>query len=312
MRIGFAFATVVAALLLVPADAQTAGSVAVRDNGLVATWYASASGKPAPVIITLGGSECGEQTADLTGQFLAAKGFGVLALAYCGVEGTPPGAYNIPLEYFEKAVGWIETQPLADKTRVGIFGSSIGGETALLVASRDPRIKAVVAGSPSSVIWQGYDQRNPANVVPTYTLDGKPVPYLPYDMSKPFVSVFDLCQRSLANVPAHPEAVIAVERINGPVLLFSGTKDGLWPSGAMADQVIQRLDAKSFRYAHDHIAYPDAGHRVTAMPGNGPANALENAHPELGLGGTEEANGAARVDVWKRTIIFYQKNLSQF
>ena len=312
MRIGFAFATVVAALLLAPADAQAAGGVAVRDYGLVATWYASAGGKSAPVIITLGGSECGEQTSDLTGQFLAAKGFGVLALAYCGVEGTPPDAYNIPLEYFGKALDWIETQPLADKTRIGIFGSSIGGETALLVASRDPRIKAVVAGSPSSVIWQGYDPRNPANVVPTYTLDGKPVAYLPYDMSKPFVSVFDIIQRSLANVPAHPEAVITVERINGPVLLFSGKQDGLWPSGLMADQVIQRLDAKAFRHAHEHISYAEAGHRVTAMPSSGSANALEDAHPELGLGGTEAANGAARVDVWKRTIIFFQKNLSQF
>jgi dienelactone hydrolase len=307
----FAFATVLAALLLVPADAQTPEGVAVRDNGLVATWYASANGKRAPVIITLGGSECGEQTADLTGQFLAAKGFGVLALAYCGVEGTPPGTYNIPLEYFTRALDWIETQPLADKARIGIFGSSIGGETALLVASRDPRIKAVVAGAPSSVIWQGYDIRNPTNVIPTYTLNGQPVPYLPYDMSKPFVSVFDIFERSLANTPAHPEAVIAVERINGPVLLFSGKRDGLWPSAAMADRVIQRLDAKDFRHAHEHIAYPDAGHRVTAMPTNGPANALENAHPELGLGGTEEANGAARVDVWKRTVAFFQKHLGK-
>jgi dienelactone hydrolase len=79
----------------------------------------------------------------------------------------------------------------------------------------------------------------------------------------------------------------------------------------MADQVIQRLDAKGFRYAHEHIAYPDAGHRVAALPSNGPANAFEDAHPELGLGGTKEANGAARVDVWKRTIAFFQKNLGR-
>lgn len=286
----------------IPASAATDSGIPVRENGLVATWYAPA--KKAPAILVLGGSECGEKG----GQFLAANiatlGYGALALAYCGAEGLPPAVQNIPLEYFGKALDWLEKQPLADHKHIGLYGISIGAETALVVAARDPRIKAVVAGSPSSVVWQGFDMHNYRSVAPTYVLDGKPVPYLPYDTTKMFTSILDFYQRSLDTLPAHPETIIPVENINGPVLLISGKADALWPSATMADQVIVRLDAKNFRHAHEHIAYPDAGHVAPVPPADNPALAqLEQ------LGGTPEGNAAARADAWKRTTAFFRQYL---
>ena len=302
----FLATTVLAAVLFSGvAAAQTAApttGVSVRENGLVATWFPPASGKREPVILALGGSECGEKGGHYLGQAVAALGYGALALAYCGAAGLPQDVHDLPLEYFTKALDWIEAQPLADKNRIGIYGISIGGEMALVVAARDSRIKAVVAGVPSSVVWQGFDRHNYASVAPTYTLDGKPVPYLPYDMSKPFTSIFDLYQRSLATLPAHDDAIIPVERINGPVLLFSGKADMLWPSSEMADQVITRLDARRFRYAHEHIAYPNAGHGSATPPGGGPWMAQLDA-----LGGTPQGNADAQADMWKRTIAFFQK-----
>lgn len=285
-------------LFVAPAVAD---GVPVRDNGLVATWYAPA--RRAPVIIALGGSECGEKGGQLLGQAVSKLGYGTLALAYCGSEGLPPAVQNIPLEYFGKALDWVEKQPLADSKHIGIYGISIGAETALLIAAREPRIKAVVAGSPSSVVWQGFDPRDYRSVAPTYLLDGKPVPYLPYDMSKMFVSILDLYQRSLDTLPVHQEAIIPVENINGPVLLLSGKADGLWPSSTMSDQVIARLDAKNFRYAHEHIAYPDAGHIAGVPPTDFPIMQLER------LGGTPDGNTAARADAWKRTVAFFRQNL---
>src|SRR5688572_18837771 len=38
--------------------------------------------------------------------------------------------------------------------QIGIAGVSKGGELALLLASEDPRIRAVLAFVPSSVVWQ--------------------------------------------------------------------------------------------------------------------------------------------------------------
>lgn len=286
-------------LFLAPAMAQGDG-VPVHDNGLVATWYAPA--KKAPVIIALGGSECGDEGGRFLAQSVAKLGYGALALAYCIAPGLPPAVQNIPLEYFGKAIDWVEKQPLANRDHIGLYGISIGAETALVVAARDPRIKAVVVGSPSSAVWQGFDTHNYSSVAPTYLLDGKAVPYVPYDTSNPFVSIFDLYQRSLAGLPAHQDAIIPVENINGPVLLLSGKTDTLWPSTTMADQVITRLDAKKFPYAHEHIAYQNAGHGAPLPPGDYTGR-LDT------LGGTPEGNAAAHADAWKRTVAFFRQSL---
>ena len=48
----------------------------------------------------------------------------------------------------------------------------------MLVASRHPRIKAVIAAVPSSVVWQGINMRDFTSVKSTYSLAGKPVPYV--------------------------------------------------------------------------------------------------------------------------------------
>jgi dienelactone hydrolase len=293
-----------------PAPAQTVPAptaplgIPVRDNGLVATWYPPASGKRGPVILVLGGSEGGEKSSQRLGSLLAAHGYGVLALAYFKADGLPPQFQEIPLEYFGKAIAWLQAQPLADGRKIGLYGISKGGETALLIASRQPEIKAVVAAVPSSVVWQGFDTTNYNSVKPGFTLGGVPVAYLPYDNKAAFTGVFDLYQRSLKFEDAHPDAIIPVERIAGPVLLLSAKGDSLWPSSEMSDQVMARLNAKHFRFEHRHIAYTDAGHGGL-VPQSGPPR--NSAHDNLG--GTEQGNSAARADAWTQTLAFFDKAL---
>src|SRR4051812_44258619 len=210
--------------------APAPAGVSVRDDGLVATWYPPASGKRGPVILALGGSEGGEQGGKRIGAALAAHGYGVLSLAYFKADGLPAQLQEVPLEYFARAIAWLQRQPLADPGRIGLYGISKGGETALLLASRQSEIKAVVAAVPSSVVWQGINFADYTSVKSTFSLDGRPVPYLPYDMHAPFAGILDLYQRSLKHAEEHPDAVIPVERIHGPVLLLSAEGDSLWPS----------------------------------------------------------------------------------
>lgn len=100
---------------------------------------------------------------------------------------------------------------------------------------------------------------------------------------------------------------LPVERINGPPLLLSGKADMLWSSSAMADQVIARLDAKGFRFAHRHIAYPDAGHAGATPPGEGgPPPTSFNA-----LGGTTKGNAHARADGWTQTRAFLKSSIGE-
>lgn len=293
-----------------PLAAQTApagvpAGVPVRDKGLVATWYPPASGRKGPAILVLGGSEGGETMVNYLGKAFAEKGYGVLALAWFQAEGLPPHLQEIPLEYFGRAIDWIEAQPLADAKKIGLYGVSKGGEAALLIASRQPEIRAVAAAVPSSVVWQGINFTDYSSAKSSFSLDGKPVAYMPHDQSAPFTGVLDLYQRSLKFLDQHPDAAIPVEKINGPVLLLSGKQDGLWPSSAMSDQVIARLDAKGFRHKRQHIAYDNAGHTGVVPP-------FEKKPGSTGgfnMGGTPEGNKAAREDAFAKTLAFFAEAL---
>ncbi len=308
MSLALALAAPVA---LAPAlHAQTAPAapqgVAVRDDGLVATWYPPASGRRGPAILVLGGSEGGEGGGKRIAAAFAAKGYGVLALAWFKAEGLPQQLQQVPLEYFGKGIRWLQANPLVEPEHVGLYGISKGGEAALLVAAREPGVKAVVAAVPSSVAWQGINFANYADVQSSWSVGGQPLPYLAYDTSAPFTSVLDLYQRSLKHAAEHPEAAIPVERIAGPVLLLSAKDDTLWPSSAMSDAVIARLDARGFRFRHEHIAYPDAGHGALS-PSDGRGAASNSGYQNMG--GTEAGNGFARRDAWARTFAFFNASI---
>lgn len=286
-------------------EAASSG-VSIRTDGLVGTWFPPAGGKRGPAILVIGGSEGGETGSRRVARAFAEQGYGAFALAWFKAPGLPEQLQDVPLEYFDKAVDWLEAHALVDAKRVGLYGISKGGEAALLVATRRPDIRAVVAAVPSSVVWQGINPADYTQVRSSFSLAGKPVAFLPYDMGAPFTSILDLYQRSLRALPAHAEAAIPVERIAGPVLLLSGRADLLWPSSDMADQVMARLDARRFAHAHEHIAYADAGHGATVPVPAGvaaPDSAVGN------MGGTDAGNAFARRDAWARMLAFYARAL---
>jgi hypothetical protein len=184
------------------------------------------------------------------------------------------------------------------------MGISKGAELALLTASRNPEIRAVVVGVPSNVVWAGIDQSG-GPVGSSWTFEGQPLPYTPYDLSRGFSGVFNLYNDSLNAAPAGAE--IPVEAINGPVLMISGQADGLWPSSEMANRVERRLQAHNFAHAVTNIAYPDAGHAAFGIPVAADAPGLERA---VYLGGTVPGLVAARADGWPRVLRFLREALN--
>ena len=48
------------------------------------------------------------------------------ALAYFNQEGLPDKLSNIPLEYFEKAIGYLQSLDEVEKDRIGVLGASRG------------------------------------------------------------------------------------------------------------------------------------------------------------------------------------------
>lgn len=292
---------------------QAAGyeTTEVSEDGLVAALMTPTTVGPHPALIILGGSEGGTALVRAVGREFASEGYAVLALSYFGAPGLPATAEEIPLEYFDRAIAWLARQPQVDPGRMGVFGISKGGEAALLVGSRSPQLHAVAAGVPSSMVWRGIPAGAAATPTSTWSLGGVPIPYTPYDPTVRFdfarymESIYALYSGALPTVDAHSDAMIPVERINGPVLLISGKNDAMWPSTAMSDMVVARLQEKGFGHAVEHLAYDNAGHAVSSPP----ALPSTSGYSDEAVGGTAAGNAAGRADMWPRLIGFFDTAL---
>ena len=102
------------------------------------------------------------------------------------------------------------------------------------------------------------------------------------------------------------DAVIAVERTNGPILMLSGAEDALWPSGPLSEVARSRLDLHDFPFSYEHISYPDAGHSFP--PPYMPAMTSQSPNGFL-RGGSTEGTAQAMDDAWRRILEFLNETL---
>lgn len=299
---------------------------AVRDSGLTAVFYQPPGPGPHPAIIVVGGSLGGLTPPHGPTGGLASRGYAVLSLAYFAAENVPERLGNIPLEYFERAIRWLAAQPTVDSTRLAVYGTSRGGELALILGATYPQLRAVVANLPSHVAWPGM--LVDSLYTPAWTLHGKPLPYmntpaLPGDVARHagcrdlrdcpnLLGIHNFLAR-LEDEKAQEQAAIPVERINGPVLLVAGKSDSIWPSAWMADQVAQRLRRHNFEHPVEHYAYENAGHSIGRPYASTRGVGARNRHPLSGTinvsGGTPEGTAVASEDAWRRTLDFLDKYL---
>jgi dienelactone hydrolase len=231
------------------------------------------------------------------------QNYAVLNLSYFRAPGQTEKLERVPLELFDRALDWLKIQPDVDVERMAVVGGSKGAEAALIVATRHPELRAVVAGMPSSVAWQGVDW-NVMNYIlnppgGSWALDGKPIPFVPY-VKKFSKDLLQLYTDSLAQLPHHQDAIIPIEMSHASVLLICGKDDALWPSCTMAEQVKARADAHKGPTV-TVLAYDQAGHGgVFGVP-------LETTNPNYNalasLGGTADGNNAARIDGWPKVLL---------
>ena len=240
-------------------------------DGLNGDFFHGASEKQQKALILLGGSEGGKSWSDQTEfiQELVEQGFCVLSLGYFGTGDLPADLRGIPLEYFSKAFHWLARQEgLVVPNDYAVMGVSRGAELALLLGSRYPEVRAVVAIAPSSVVFPGP---------PTGTLDalrgqhsawslnGHELAFVPMPYSWTTLRGMitgkrtRMFEKALRNSGRVKRAAIPVERIQGPILLTSFTRDQIWPSTLMSEQIVQRLRDSKFRFHYEHAKY-DAGH----------------------------------------------------
>jgi dienelactone hydrolase len=223
---------------------------------------------------------------------LAQHGVTAMSIRWFGGAGQPPGICEVPLETFVAALDLLAETGVS---RLAVLGGSKGAEAALTLACFEPRVDAVIAVSPSSVVWSNIGPGLDGAAHPyrsSWTWRGRALPFTPYPAEWPDhgppTSFRAFYERGLAAAP--PEAAIPLERSRAEVLLVAGADDQMWPSLAFAEALAERREVRI-------VSHPSAGHRPR-FPGELPAQ----PSPSYLYGGSSAADAALGAAAWPHVL----------
>lgn len=250
-------------------------------------------------VVVLAGSS-GRVDSDRAKLF-ASQGATAIALRWFGGEGQVPGICKVPLETFFAAIDYMVEFGCK---RIVLVGTSKGAEAALLTAVYDPRVSAVVAISPSSVVWGNIGRGVDGISRPersSWTLQGTPLPFVSSDPAwvpeyrEGLVTYRGLFERSLDVHQSETQAAaIPSEKTDAEILLVAGCDDALWPSATFAASIVRRRADAGL--TTQLVLGENAGHRVL-LPGETTPRSSLHAH-----GGSDEADAELGRRAWEHIL----------
>ena len=279
--------------------------------------------KKRPAVVIIGGSEGGSLVTTAAAP-LASHGFAVLALPVFSPPDPRTGAREIPalpaewadmpVETLDRARAWLATRPEVDAKRIALHGTSMGALLVLLGAAHLEWPAAVVASVPSDLVWDGWGPGVELGTRSTFSLRGKPLPFVPlvgyeeelkgFERQEPVI-LRRTFERGRAKYPDRvASARVPVERIRVPLLVIAGDDDQMWPSGAMARNIVESRKAAGLET--EALIFRDAGHSLYDT-GYAPTTTYNTGLRKTG--GTPEANARAQAESGTRTIEFLRRAL---
>jgi uncharacterized protein len=229
-----------------------------KQHGALETILYLGEAEKQPLIVAFGGGGGGN---DWSRKYhkpkrdsLKSKGYAILAIGYFKSDGTPSSLDRISLDAIRDSIVAIAKHPKIDASKIILMGGSRGGELVLNLASRYDDFKGVIAMSTSHVTFPAITWS--ANTS-SWTYQNKEVPYVPTLLKtiSPALKgdLYSAHSMMLEDKEAVKKAEIAVENINGPILLLSGISDEQWPATEMSDQIMQRLHQHNYKQSYAHI-----------------------------------------------------------
>ena len=240
----------------------------------------------------------------LAEKFLEA-GLTTMAVAYWNMPGLPEGIENIPLEYLGKVSDRLKVMGYE---KIGLWGVSMGAEYALLAASVLPeKFGCVIACSPIDFVTQGLTSKKMIATDAAFSFGGKPLSCTRYsrgmkksDVLKAFLKNGEYTVRfmydDIAAAP-DPESLIEVENIKGPVLLFAGELDSMWPAALAGERIIKRLEDCNFQYPKALYKYEHGSHYMVPMSLK--SDKIFKAERKY-----LEESARIKADIWEKTLEF--------
>jgi dienelactone hydrolase len=257
-----------------------------------------------------------------TAGLLATHGYTAGVLGYMQEPGLPPSFRRIPVEAITAGMRAFTADSRVDANRVAVLAASVGAAAALTSLSGDdtPRIRGVVAVSPTHVVWQALGTGGPPPRASMLTRDGQDLPYVPIRGDKLIgqmlrnaltrrlsrqprsaaLRLLPAYAASLAREDAVTRAALPVERIAAPLLAIAGTDDAMWPSATMAEALIQRRRAHDAGDGDRLLLLPGAGHFM--RPPITPTTVDRN--DALISGGTPHGVAHGQRTAWDATLEF--------
>lgn len=173
------------------------------------------------VLLATGDSPSGSdgQTWQQLAPRLLERGMAVLLFDFSGL-GHSPGTYReltltIGCQNFDGVMAWATTEGEHDRTRIGVIGSSYGGNIALLRAGHFPAIRAIGLKSASTFLPEGYQIQYGAELMEQWGKDG-----YSEEVGLNYAAVLDSLFHNTYE---------AARRITCPVLIVNGTADTAVP-----------------------------------------------------------------------------------
>jgi bile acid-CoA:amino acid N-acyltransferase len=259
---------------------------------------------------------------ELRAALLAKQGFATLALAYFAYDDlSAKTTMDFSMNYFEQAVDWFVHQSEVQPGGIGMVGVCLGSQIALLMAIRDPRIRAAACINQSLVMLCDPELRgNPLRAInpktmfhypPTgihYIVDGRLHGPMPPDMAKirhpQFKSTFD----------------------NHILFIIGGDEHRMCPEKTIAD-VVDHLKTTGRKNVHmeviegqGHLIEPPYSPLcVESRDGSTAVNtdSYENVHPGLLIlsnlisdwGGKRDTHEVQQMKAWTTLVNFLKQRL---
>lgn len=251
---------------------RTAEIPGVRGKRLFG-WFVPA-GEAAPALVVMHGWGGNAEMMLPLAAPLHAEGYSLLFLdARCHGRSDEDSFASLPrfAEDIEAGLAWLARQPDIDADRLGVIGHSVGAGAALLVASRQPRLRAVISLAAFA---------HPAAMMRRW-LASKHVPHWPLG-----AYVLAYVQRVIGYRFDAIAPVRTIARVGCPVLLVHGADDATVPLSEArqihAAGAAGRVELLVVPGSHDD--YGDVGRQIGAL-----ASFLNRA---MGRSGRQKKAGA--------------------
>ncbi|MBQ9141486.1 MAG: hypothetical protein IJX63_06785 [Lachnospiraceae bacterium] len=249
----------------------------LEENGFYG-YFKEGTKYPDKAIISMSGSDGNKDFAISDAGVLLDMGYSVLVLGFYKWEGLPQEKCLMPVEYVNNAVKWLLAWKGGSIRKVGIKGTSMGAQYALLCASLISDISCVLAASPYDYVLECVDDRFKRTGKSTYSWQGREITYSPsvlLDEGVPrqlWKCAWDK-QYGLKRMlrfyydknPLTEESRIQVENMKADVLLLASEKDDCWPAEASARRVEAILKDAAYPYRVKAVIYEKGSHAIGGL-----------------------------------------------